>query len=52
MKKDSTAENFAFRIHTDIGKNFIKAVNIKTKQVIGKDYKLKKDDVIEIMTKK
>jgi ribosome-binding ATPase len=52
FKQGATAEDFAFRIHTDIGKNFIKAMNIKTKQVIGKDYALKKGDIIEIMVKR
>ncbi len=47
-----TALDFAFRIHTDIGNNFIKAVDIKNKKVISKDYKLKNNEVIEIVTKK
>ena len=46
----STALDFAFAVHTDLGKNFIKAINAKTKQVIGKDYKLKHRDGIEIIT--
>ncbi|MBU1136204.1 MAG: redox-regulated ATPase YchF [Nanoarchaeota archaeon] len=45
----STALDFAFMLHTDIGNNFIKAINSKTKQVIGKDYKLKNRDAIEII---
>ena len=52
MPNNSTALDFAFKIHSDIGNNFIRAVNIKTKQVIGKDYILKNRDVIEIATKK
>lgn len=52
LKRGSTAEDFAFRIHSDIGKNFIRAVNIKTKQVVGKSYILQEDDVIEILTKR
>lgn len=52
FKEGSTAEDFAFHIHTDIGKNFIKAVNVRTKKVVGKDYLLQRNDVIEIMTKK
>ncbi len=52
LPKNSTALDFAFRIHTDIGNNFIKAINVKTKIPVGKDYKLKHRDVIEIMTKK
>ena len=48
----STALDFAFTIHSDFGNNFIKAIDVRTKKVIGKDHKLKNLDVIEIMTKK
>ncbi len=47
----STALDFAFFLHTDFGKNFIKAINAKTKMVLGKDYKLKAGDSLEIITK-
>ncbi len=47
-----TALDFAFRIHTDIGNNFIKAVDVRTKKVIGKDSPLNNNDVIEIVTRK
>jgi len=52
VPKATTASEFAFRIHTDIGKNFIKAIDLKTKKVIGKESPLKDGDVIEIMTLK
>ncbi|MFH1802556.1 MAG: redox-regulated ATPase YchF [archaeon] len=51
MKKGSTALDFAFRLHTDIGKNFIKAVDVRTKRAVGKEYELKHRDGFEIMTK-
>ena len=51
MKKGSTALDFAFRLHSDIGKNFIKAVDVRTKRAVGKDYELKHRDGFEIMTK-
>ncbi|MBL7147375.1 MAG: redox-regulated ATPase YchF [Nanoarchaeota archaeon] len=47
----STALELAFKIHQDIGKNFIKAMDVKTKRVVGKDYKLKNKDVVEIIVK-
>ncbi len=50
LKEGSTALDFAFRLHTDIGKNFIKAINVKKKLAVGKDYLLKHRDVIEIKT--
>jgi ribosome-binding ATPase YchF (GTP1/OBG family) len=51
MKKGSTALDFAYRLHTDIGKNFIKAIDIRTKRAVGKDYELKHLDGLEIVTK-
>ncbi|MBU2639523.1 MAG: TGS domain-containing protein, partial [Nanoarchaeota archaeon] len=51
MEKDSTALDFAFRVHQDIGNNFVKAIDVKTKNAIGRDHKLKHRDVIEIKTK-
>ncbi len=52
MPPDSTAIDFAFRLHTDIGRNFVKAIDVKTKRVVGKDHVLKHRDVIEIAIKK
>lgn len=51
MPPGSTALDFAYRLHTDIGKNFVKAVHIRTKLAVGKDYALKHLDGLEIMTK-
>ena len=51
MPPGSTALDFAFRLHTDIGKSFVKAVSLRTKQAVGKDYVLKHLDGLEIMTK-
>ena len=47
---NSTALDFAFRIHTDIGNKFAKAIDVKKKMPLAKDYKLKHLDVIEIKT--
>ncbi|MCR4327784.1 MAG: redox-regulated ATPase YchF [Nanoarchaeota archaeon] len=47
----STALDFAYFLHTDFGKNFIKAINAKTKMILGKDYKLKPRDAIEIISR-
>jgi len=52
VQENITALDFAFKIHTDIGNNFIKAVDLKTKNVIGKEHNLKNRDVIEIVTSK
>ncbi len=50
LPKGSTALDFAYNIHTDLGDKFIKAINVKTRQVLGKSYELKDGDVIEIIT--
>ena len=47
----STALDFAFYLHTDFGKNFIKAINAKTKMALGKEYKLQSRDALEIITR-
>ncbi|MFA5993239.1 MAG: redox-regulated ATPase YchF [Candidatus Pacearchaeota archaeon] len=47
----TTALEFAYRLHTDIGKNFVKAIDVHTKQAVGKDHKLKHRDGIEIMVR-
>ena len=52
MPPETTALDFAFKLHTDFGNNFIKAIDVKTKMPVGKDYLLKNGDVIEIMSKK
>ncbi len=52
MPPNSTALDFAFRLHTDFGKNFIKAVDVKTKRLIGKDHILNNRDAIEIVSGK
>jgi hypothetical protein len=52
MPPHSTTLDFAFRLHTDFGKNFIKAVDVKTRMLLGKDHLLKNRDVIEIISNK
>ena len=52
LPPESTALDFAYSIHTDIGKNFVKAIDVKTKRPVGKDHVLKHLDVVEIMTRK
>lgn len=52
MDKTATALNFAYKLHTDFGKNFIKAVDIKTKKMVGKEHPLKFGDIIEIVSGK
>jgi len=50
MPAKSTALDFAYKLHTDLGQNFICAKDVKTKKTVGKDYVLKHRDVIEIVS--
>ncbi|MFW5746674.1 MAG: redox-regulated ATPase YchF [Nanoarchaeota archaeon] len=49
MPPQTTALEFAYRLHTDFGKNFIKAVDVRKKMPVGKDHPLQHRDIIEIM---
>ncbi len=51
LPEGSTALDFAYFLHTDFGKNFIKAIDAKTKQVRGKEYLLKHRDSLEIISR-
>jgi hypothetical protein len=50
MPPGSTALDFAYRVHTDIGKNFIGAIDAKTKKRVSADYALKNGDIISIQS--
>ncbi len=52
MPPGTTAIDFAFSLHSDIGKGFIKAIDVKKRQTVGKEHELKHRDVIEIVFKK
>lgn len=52
MPPNTTALDFAYKLHTDIGKNFVKAIDVKTKRPVGKEYLLRNRDVMEIATSK
>ncbi len=52
LPEGSTALDFAFRIHTDIGRGFIRAIDVKKKMTVGKEHRLKHRDVIEIVSSK
>ena len=52
MPPGTTALDFAFKLHTDFGKYFIRAIDVKKKMPIGKDHVLKPSDVVEIVSGK
>ena len=49
MPPRTTALDFAFKLHTDLGEHFIRAINVKTRMPIKKDRILAHRDVIEIV---
>ncbi len=49
MKDGTTALEFAFRLHTDFGNNFIRAIDVKTGKTVGKDHVLSDGDIVEIV---
>ena len=51
IPQGSTALDLAYKIHTDIGDKFIRAIDARTKQVIGGDHVLKNNDIISVISK-
>jgi len=51
LKEGSTALDFAYALHSDFGDNFIKAIDARTKKAVGKEYKLKHRNALEIVTR-
>lgn len=49
MKKGSTLEDFARLIHSDLAKNLLYGIDVRTKRRLGKDYILNHRDGIEIV---
>ena len=52
MPRGSTAKDMAYKVHTDLGDKFIRAVNTRTKRTIGHDYVLQDGDIIKIIAGK
>ena len=49
LPRGSTARDLAYKVHTELGEKFIRAVNAKTKRTVGADYILEDGDVIRIV---
>ncbi|AIF69744.1 translation-associated GTPase [Palaeococcus pacificus DY20341] len=49
MRKGSTPRDLAFKVHTDLGKTFLYAVNAKTHRRVGEDHELEFNDIIKIV---
>lgn len=52
VPRGTTARELAFRVHTDLGEHFIRAVDARTKRIVGADHELKDGDVIRIVSAK
>jgi len=51
VPQGATARDLAHRVHTDLGKNFIRAINGRTKMVVGQDYPVRNGDVLKIVAR-
>ncbi len=51
MRRGTNAKDLAFKVHTDLGDNFIRAIDGKTHMTIGHDHILKDNDVIKIVAR-
>ena len=49
MPPNTTALDFAYKLHTDFGKNFICAKDVRTKRTVGNEHLLKNLDIFEIV---
>ncbi|MBT4935518.1 redox-regulated ATPase YchF [Candidatus Woesearchaeota archaeon] len=49
MPPNTTALDFAYKLHSDFGKNFIRAIDVRTKRTVGKEHLLQHRDVVEIV---
>ena len=52
LRRGATAKDLAFKVHTDLGKHFIRAVDAKRKRVIGADHAVETGDVVRIVAGK
>lgn len=49
VPRGATARDLAFKVHTDLGKHFIRAIDVRQKRTIGADHVLQPRDVIRIV---
>jgi ribosome-binding ATPase YchF (GTP1/OBG family) len=52
VKKGTTARELAFRVHTDLGENFIRAINVRTQRTVGHDHVLDDGDIMTIVSRR
>lgn len=52
VPRGSTARDLAYKVHTELGDGFIRAVNARSKRTVGHDYVLEDGDVIKIISRR
>ena len=50
LSKDSTTRDLAGKVHEQLGKGFLYAIDVRSKQRVGADPKLRDRDVIKIVS--
>lgn len=50
LPPESNALDLAEKVHSDVAKNFVAAIDIRSKRRLSRDYALKDGDVVKIMT--
>ncbi|HZD33592.1 MAG TPA: redox-regulated ATPase YchF [Nitrososphaeraceae archaeon] len=50
LPKESTAKDLAKKVHEQLGKGFLYAIDVRTKQRVGAEHKLKDRDIIKIVS--
>lgn len=48
LERGSTAKDLAYKVHTELGEKFIRAVDARTKRVVGAEHELQEGDIIKI----
>ena len=49
VPQGTTARDLAFKVHTDLGNHFIRAIDARTHRVIGAEHQLQNGDVVSII---
>jgi len=52
VPRGATVIDLAYKVHTDLGEGFIRAIDARTQRVVGHDHELQDGDIIRIVAKK
>jgi ribosome-binding ATPase YchF (GTP1/OBG family) len=52
VQKGTTAREFAYKVHTELGDTFLYAINARTKMRVADDYQLQDGDIIRVVAAK